>query len=86
MSATGEAVPCVDLTQQLQAACVRGWSINQDAGGHISAVIASGDLQRVIEALGLLLGRPADVTRVATLAELGPGKPRRYSSAIAPTR
>jgi phenylacetate-CoA ligase len=86
VSAAGDAVPCVDLTQQLQAAGARGWSVNQDAGGHVSAVIASGDQQRVTEALALLLGRPADVTRVATLAELGPGKPRRYSSATVPTR
>jgi phenylacetate-CoA ligase len=83
---TGAAVPCVDLTQQLQAAGARGWSVEQDAAGHISAVIASGDRQRVCEALALLLGRPVEVTRVATLAELGPGKPRRYSSATSPTK
>ncbi|WKG04359.1 CoF synthetase [Mycolicibacterium sp. HK-90] len=86
VSAAGDAVPCVDLTQQLQAAGARGWSVTQDADGRISAVVASGDRQRVIEALVLLLGRPVEVTRVPTLAELGPGKPRRYSSAIPPTR
>ncbi|MEV0668778.1 CoF synthetase [Mycobacterium sp. NPDC050441] len=85
VSATGVAVPCVDLTQQLQAAGARGWSVNQDAEGRVSAVIASGDRHRVTEALALLLGCPVEVTRVATLAELGPGKPRRYSSATAPT-
>lgn len=86
VSATDDAVPCVDLTQQLQAAGARGWSVNQDSAGRVAAVIASGDRRRVAEALGLLLGRPVEVTRVATLAELGPGKPRRYSCAIAPTR
>lgn len=86
VSTAGDAVPCVDLTQQLQAAGARGWSVTQDADGRVSAVIASGDRQRVIEALTLLLGRPVEVTRVATLADLGPGKPRRYSSATAPTR
>lgn len=86
VSATGVAVPCVDLTQQLQAAGARGWSVNQDADGRIAAVIASGDQPRVTEALSLLLGQPVDVTRVSTLAELGPGKPRRYTCAIAPTR
>ncbi|WP_454788253.1 CoF synthetase [Mycolicibacterium lutetiense] len=86
VSATGVAVPCVDLTQQLQAAGARGWIVNQDAEGRISAVIASGDRHRVTEALALLLGHPIEVTRVTTLAELGPGKPRRYSSATAPTR
>lgn len=86
VSAAGVTVPCVDLTQQLQAAGARGWSINQDTDGRISAVIASGDRHRVTEALALLLGHPVEVTRVTTLAELGPGKPRRYSSATAPTR
>lgn len=86
VSDAGDAVPCVDLTQQLQAAGARGWSVTQDANGHVSAVIASGDRQRVTEALALLLGRPVEVTRVATLAELGPGKPRRYSSTTSPTR
>ncbi|OHT92283.1 CoF synthetase [Mycobacterium syngnathidarum] len=86
VSATDDAVPCVDLTQQLQAAGARGWSVNQDSAGRVAAVIASGDRRRVAEALTLLLGRPVEVTRVATLAELGPGKPRRYSCAIAPTR
>ncbi|MEN4398815.1 CoF synthetase [Mycolicibacterium senegalense] len=86
VSATGDAVPCVDLTQQLQAAGARGWSVNQDLQGRVAAVIASGDRQRVIEALTLLLGRPVEVTRVPTLADLGPGKPRRYSCATALTR
>lgn len=85
VSATGDAVPCVDLTQQLQAAGARGWSVEQNAAGHISAVIASGDRQRVADALALLLGRPVEVTRVATLAELGPGKPRRYASDTSPS-
>lgn len=83
VSAQGVAVPCVDLTQQLQAAGARGWSVNQDAEGRVAAVIASGDQDRVTETLSLLLGQPVQVTRVTTLAELGPGKPRRYSSAAA---
>lgn len=86
VSATGDAVPCVDLTQQLQAAGARGWNVAQDADGRVSAMIASGDRQRVSESLALLLGRPVEVTRVATLAELGPGKLRRYFAATAPTR
>ena len=86
VSATGVVVPCVDLTQQLQAAGARGWSVDQDAHGRVSAVVASGDQHRVTEALRLLLGHPVEVTQVRTLAELGPGKPRRYSSAIAPTQ
>ncbi|MED5814972.1 CoF synthetase [Mycolicibacterium sp. 050232] len=86
VSATGDVVPCVDLTQQLQAAGARGWNVTQAADGRIAAVIASGDRRRVTESLSLLLGRPVEVTRVATLAELGPGKPRRYCSATPPTR
>ncbi|CRZ16434.1 phenylacetate--CoA ligase family protein [Mycolicibacterium neworleansense] len=86
VSATGVAVPCVDLTQQLQAAGARGWSVTQDVQGRVAAVIASGDQHRVTEALRLLLGHPVEVTRVSTLAGLGPGKPRRYACAIAPTR
>jgi phenylacetate-CoA ligase len=80
VAASGAAVPSVDLTQQLQAAGARGWTVVQHDDGQTSAVIALGDEERVAERLGLLLGRPVDVTRVDSLADLGPGKPRRYRS------
>jgi len=80
VAASGAAVPCVELTQQLQAAGARGWTVVQRDDGQTSAVIALGDCQRVAERLGLLLGRPVEVTRVGSLADLGPGKPRRYRS------
>lgn len=80
VAASGATVPCVDLTQQLQAAGARGWTVTQREDGQTSAVIASGDRARVAECLELLLGRPVEVIRVASLADLGPGKPRRYQS------
>lgn len=80
VAASGAAVPCVELTQQLQAAGARGWTVVQRDDGRTSAVIALGDEARVAERLGMLLGRPVEVTRVASLADLGPGKPRRYRS------
>lgn len=83
VAASGAVVPCVDLTQQLQAAGARGWTVVQRDDGQTSAVIALGDEKRVAERLGLLLGRPVGVTRVGSLADLGPGKPRRYRSSAA---
>jgi phenylacetate-CoA ligase len=79
-AADGSRVPCVDLTQQLQAAGAHGWSVLQDATGQVSATIVRGDAARVAAALEALLGRPVDVERREAMSELGEGKPRRYVS------
>lgn len=78
--ADGSAVPCVDLTQHLQAAGCRGWSVHQARGGGVRAVVAGGDPESVAWALGALLGREVAVRRVEALLDLGEGKPRRYLS------
>ncbi|GAA4167691.1 AMP-binding protein [Gryllotalpicola koreensis] len=85
-AADGHAVPCVDLTQQLQAAGARGWAVSQAADGTVSAVIAGGDEARVTDALAALLGTPIAVRRVRSIAELGEGKPRRFSTAAGSIR
>lgn len=78
VASDGSLVPCVDLTQQLQAHGAVGWSVEQAADGRVSARIVGGDRNAVSRALTALLARPVEVERVAHLAELGDGKPRRY--------
>jgi phenylacetate-CoA ligase len=80
LAADGSRVPCVDLTQHLQAAGAHGWSVVQDATGRVSATIVRGDAARVAAALDVLLGQPVEVTQHPTLSDLGDGKPRRYIS------
>ncbi|MEU6135541.1 hypothetical protein [Nocardioides sp. NPDC047086] len=77
---TGALVPCVDLTQHLQDAGARGWSVEQATDGSVVATIAGGDAAAVGARLGAMLARDVTVRRVATLADLGDGKPRRYRS------
>lgn len=79
-STSGAVVPSVDLTQQLQAAGATGWSVEQTRSGAVTATVVGGDTARVGEALGHLLGRAVAVRQVASLADLGEGKPRRYRS------
>ncbi|MET0955653.1 MAG: CoF synthetase, partial [Cryobacterium sp.] len=76
----GALVPCVDLTQHLQAGGAHGWSVHQAADGAVSATVVGGDVGQIRAALEQLLSRPVAVTTVATLLELGDGKPRRYRS------
>lgn len=78
--ADGHAVPAVDLTQQLQSAGARGWTVHQHPDGRVEVTIAGGAADRVRIALGHLLDRPVEVRVVARIADLGPGKPRRYRS------
>jgi len=80
LAADGSRVPCVDLTQHLQAAGAHGWSVVQDATGRVEAIIVRGDSARVTAALDALLGRTVEVQRRGSLSELGEGKPRRYVS------
>lgn len=80
VAADGTLVPCVDLTQQLQAHGALGWSVEQATDGRVSARIVGGDLNAVSRALTALLAQPVRVERVERLADLGEGKPRRYRS------
>jgi phenylacetate-CoA ligase len=80
VASDGALVPCVDLTQYLQAGGARGWAVHQGVDGTVTATVVSGDAGSIRAALGQLLGRPVAVTVVATLLELGEGKPRRYRS------
>jgi phenylacetate-CoA ligase len=78
----GTLVPCVELTQQLQARGALGWSIEQHADGRLHAVIAGGDEAGIRLALTALLGVPIELRRVERLIDLGDGKPRRYRSTV----
>jgi phenylacetate-CoA ligase len=80
LASDGSRVPCVDLTQHLQAAGAHGWSVVQDATGRVVATIVRGDAARVGSALEALLGQPVSVEQRSSMSELGPGKPRRYIS------
>jgi phenylacetate-CoA ligase len=76
----GALVPCVDLTQHLQAGGARGWAVHQAGDGTVTATVVGGDAGSIGTALGRLLGRPVTVAVVSTLLELGEEKPRRYRS------
>ncbi|QDE35699.1 AMP-binding protein [Microbacterium foliorum] len=78
----GTLVPCVELTQHLQAHGAQGWSIDQDAAGRVHAVIVGGDESGIRSALGALLGVEFELRQVERLIDLGEGKPRRYRSAV----
>jgi phenylacetate-CoA ligase len=80
VAADGSLVPCVDLTQHLQAGGAHGWSVRQAGDGAVRATVVGGDPVQIGAALERLLGRPVPVVRVAGLLDLGEGKPRRYES------
>lgn len=77
----GSLVPCVDLTQHLQAAGAHGWAVHQASDGAVTATVVGGDRDQIGAALRRLLAQPVTVTVVPTLLDLGEGKPRRYQSA-----
>jgi phenylacetate-CoA ligase len=78
----GSLVPCVDLTQHLQAGGARGWAVHQASDGTVRATVVGGDAGSIGTALGRLLARPVTVAVVSTLLDLGEGKPRRYRSDV----
>ncbi len=73
----GAPVPSVDLTQQLQAGRARGWTVVQQADGSVTATVVGGDAAFIRQRLDALFER-VSVVSVATLGDLGEGKPRRY--------
>ncbi|MDF2492762.1 MAG: CoF synthetase [Microbacterium sp.] len=77
-AADGSRIPCVDLTQQLQAHGALGWTVAQEASGAVTARVVGGDTGAISAALRALLGREVPVASVPDLAALGEGKPRRY--------
>lgn len=79
-AADGSLVSSIDLTQQLQAAGALGWTVHQSADGAVRVRVVQGDPRRIGAALRALLGREPAIEPVATLAGLGPGKPRRYAA------
>ncbi|WP_341955126.1 AMP-binding protein [Microbacterium sp. LWH13-1.2] len=81
-AADGTLVPCVELTQQLQARGALGWSIEQGDDGRVRAAIAGGDETGIRTALHALLGMPVELHSVTRLIDLGEGKPRRYRSSV----
>lgn len=81
-AADGHPVPSVDLTQQLQHLGALAWSIHQDGADSVRARIVGGSASEIARALETLLGDIVAVDAVADIAELGPGKPRRFSSDI----
>lgn len=82
LAGDGTLVPCVELTQQLQAHGAQGWSIEQAASGRVHAVIVGGDEPGIRSALDALLGVEVELRQVERLIDLGEGKPRRYRSAV----
>ncbi|MCU1446023.1 AMP-binding protein [Cryobacterium sp.] len=80
VAGSGALVPCVDLTQHLQAGGARGWVVHQAADGTVSATVVGGNAGSIGAALERLLERPVTVVSRSTLLEFGEGKPRRYLS------
>ena len=78
----GSLVSSIDLTQQLQAAGALGWTVHQAADGRVTARVVEGDPTQISQAVATLLGVRIELEQVATLAELGLGKPRRYTSEL----
>jgi phenylacetate-CoA ligase len=78
--ADGSLVVPVDITQQLQAHGALGWAVEQAADGSATARVVGGDMRAITSALEVLFHAPVPVVKVGRIADLGPGKPRRYVS------
>lgn len=85
LDAAGERRPAVDAVQVLQAAGLLAWRLHQDADGavHLHAVGPGAAASEAARAVRDWLGRPVDLVVLTDAAELGPGKPRRFSSDLA---
>lgn len=80
-SVDGTLIASVELTQHLQTHGAWGWAVEQAADGAVTARVVGGDMDAVHTTLRALLGQPLEVRALASLDELGDGKPRRYRSA-----
>ncbi|KAE8762297.1 AMP-binding protein [Georgenia thermotolerans] len=76
----GTWVDAVSATQLLQAHGARAWQLHQDAAGALRLDLLGGDADGARKSLRRLLGRDLALRVLASPDELGPGKPRRFSS------
>lgn len=89
--ASGAWRPSVDAVQVLQAAGLLAWHLHQDADGgvRLTAVPPPGRgahaADEAARALEAWLGRPVTVTTTTDARDLGPGKPRRFTTELTPS-
>jgi phenylacetate-CoA ligase len=76
----GTWVDAVGLTQVLQAHGTIAWHLHQGADGALGLRVVGGDEEPALRSIERLLGRRPRSARLARPADLGPGKPRRFSS------
>ncbi|MBB2987380.1 AMP-binding protein [Terracoccus luteus] len=77
---SGRRVQSVELTQQMQRHGVLAWAVGQSADGGVTARCVGGDADAAGRALATLLDQPVTATALTGIRDLGPGKPRRFTS------
>ena len=80
--ARGAGRPSIDATQVLQTAGLVAWHLHQDADGAVRLRAVPGDAagaEQAARAVGAWLGRPVELEVLGDVAELGEGKPARYT-------
>lgn len=85
LDASGVARPSVDATQVLQAAGLVAWHVHQDAAGGVLLRAVAPDVlaaQAAARAVRDWLGRDVALDVLDDVADLGPGKPARWSSDV----
>lgn len=83
LDAAGVARPSVDATQVLQAAGLVAWHLHQDADGAVRLRAVAPDVpsaQAAARAVRDWLGRDVALDVLDDVADLGPGKPARWTS------
>ncbi|TDE88891.1 AMP-dependent synthetase [Occultella glacieicola] len=78
----GTWVDAVGLTQVLQAHGTLAWHLHQDPGGDLTLRAVGGTEEPLLRSIERLLGRRPRSIRLPRPADLGPGKARRFSSAL----
>lgn len=82
VDASGTGRPSIDATQVLQTAGLVAWHLHQDVDGAVRLRAVPGDAAgaaQAARAVGAWLGRPVDLEVLGDVAELGEGKPARYT-------
>jgi phenylacetate-CoA ligase len=82
VDSTGLARPSVDATQVLQTAGLVAWHLHQDRDGHVRLRAVAPDApaaQAAARAVHAWLRRPVELEVLHDVADLGGGKPARYS-------